>query len=80
MKNVVIVEAKRTPIGTFGGSLSSFTAPELGAMAILEEKPAGHYSWVRLALWSDINLYGTLVQEGGPRKESHHGGYDVLVL
>jgi acetyl-CoA C-acetyltransferase len=36
MKNVVIVEAKRTPIGTFGGSLASFTAPELGAMAILE--------------------------------------------
>ncbi len=36
MKNVVIVEAKRTPIGAFGGSLASFTAPELGAMAILE--------------------------------------------
>ncbi len=36
MKNVVIVEAKRTPIGAFGGSLSSFSAPELGAMAILE--------------------------------------------
>ena len=36
MKNVVIVEAKRTPIGTFGGALASFTAPELGAMAILE--------------------------------------------
>ena len=36
MRNVVIVEAKRTPIGAFGGSLSSFTAPELGATAILE--------------------------------------------
>ena len=36
MKNEVIVEAKRTPIGTFGGALASFTAPELGAMAILE--------------------------------------------
>ncbi len=36
MRDVVIVEAKRTPIGAFGGSLSSFTAPELGAMAILE--------------------------------------------
>lgn len=36
MKNVVIVEAKRTPIGSFGGSLSSFTAPELGSMAIIE--------------------------------------------
>lgn len=36
MRNVVIVEAKRTPVGTFGGSLSSFSAPELGAMAIIE--------------------------------------------
>tara|TARA_R110000868_G_scaffold383578_13_gene650803 strand:+ start:15735 stop:16913 length:1179 start_codon:yes stop_codon:yes gene_type:complete len=36
MRNVVIVEAKRTPIGSFGGNLSSFTAPELGAAAILE--------------------------------------------
>lgn len=36
MRNVVIVKAKRTPIGAFGGNLSSFSAPELGAMAILE--------------------------------------------
>jgi acetyl-CoA C-acetyltransferase len=36
MRNVVIVAAKRTPIGAFGGGLASFTAPELGAMAILE--------------------------------------------
>ncbi len=36
MRDVVIVEAKRTPIGAFGGSLSSFTAPELGSMAIIE--------------------------------------------
>ncbi len=34
MKNAVIVGACRTPIGSFGGSLSSFTAPELGAAAI----------------------------------------------
>ncbi|HKK45684.1 MAG TPA: acetyl-CoA C-acyltransferase [Balneolaceae bacterium] len=36
MRNVVIVEAKRTPIGSFGGSLSSYTAPELGAATITE--------------------------------------------
>jgi acetyl-CoA C-acetyltransferase len=36
MKNVVIVAAKRTPLGSFGGSLSSFTAPELGASVIFE--------------------------------------------
>ncbi|MEQ8578334.1 MAG: acetyl-CoA C-acyltransferase [Balneola sp.] len=36
MRDVVIVEAKRTPIGAFGGSLASFTAPELGSTAIIE--------------------------------------------
>ncbi|MTI89474.1 MAG: acetyl-CoA C-acyltransferase [Balneolaceae bacterium] len=36
MREVVVVSAKRTPIGAFGGSLSSFTAPELGAASILE--------------------------------------------
>lgn len=34
MKNAVIVAARRTPLGSFGGSLSSFTAPELGAAVI----------------------------------------------
>ncbi len=36
MKNVVIVEAKRTPLGSFGGSLSDMSAPELGATTIIE--------------------------------------------
>lgn len=35
-ESVVIVAAKRTPIGSFGGSLSGFTAPELGAAAIFD--------------------------------------------
>lgn len=34
MKKVVIVSAKRTPIGSFNGSLSSFTASQLGSFAI----------------------------------------------
>ncbi len=41
MRDVVIVEAKRTPIGSFGGNLASFTAPELGSMAILEVVKSG---------------------------------------
>lgn len=36
MRNVVIVEAKRTPVGSFGGNLSSFSAPELGSATITE--------------------------------------------
>lgn len=34
MKEVVIVSAVRTPIGSFLGSLSSVPAPQLGAVAI----------------------------------------------
>lgn len=34
MKEVVIVSALRTPIGSFGGTLSSFSASQLGAVAI----------------------------------------------
>lgn len=34
MKKVYIVSAVRTPIGSFGGSLSSLTAPQLGSIAI----------------------------------------------
>ena len=36
MKEAVIVSACRTPIGSFGGSLSSFPAPRLGAIVIEE--------------------------------------------
>ncbi|BAP31382.1 acetyl-CoA acetyltransferase [Chryseobacterium sp. StRB126] len=34
MKEAFIIAAKRTPIGGFMGSLSGFTAPQLGALAI----------------------------------------------
>jgi len=33
-KTVYIVSAVRTPLGSFGGSLKDFTAPQLGAIAI----------------------------------------------
>ncbi len=36
MKEVVIVSACRTPIGKFQGGLSSFSAPQLGALAVAE--------------------------------------------
>ncbi len=34
MKEVVIVSATRTPVGSFGGSLSGFSATQLGALVI----------------------------------------------
>lgn len=50
MKDVVVVSAVRTPMGSFGGVLSSVSAPKLGAAAI------------KGAL-SKINLNPSLVQE-----------------
>jgi acetyl-CoA C-acetyltransferase len=40
-RNVVIVSAARTPIGSFGGALSPLTAPQLGAVAISEALARG---------------------------------------
>jgi hypothetical protein len=34
VRDVVIVSAVRTPIGSFGGSLASLTAPQLGSIAV----------------------------------------------
>src|SRR6478752_345650 len=34
MKEVYIISAVRTPIGSFGGSLASLTAPALGSIAV----------------------------------------------
>jgi acetyl-CoA C-acetyltransferase len=34
MKEVYIISAVRTPIGSFGGSLASLTAPQLGSIAV----------------------------------------------
>lgn len=50
MKDIVVVSAVRTPMGSFGGVLSSVSAPKLGAAAI------------KGAL-SKINLNPSLVQE-----------------
>ncbi|PJA18744.1 MAG: acetyl-CoA C-acyltransferase, partial [Elusimicrobia bacterium CG_4_10_14_0_2_um_filter_63_34] len=33
-KDIFILSAKRTPIGSMNGALSSYTAPQLGAKAI----------------------------------------------
>jgi acetyl-CoA C-acetyltransferase len=36
MQTPVIIAAKRTPVGSLGGTLSAFSAPELASMTILE--------------------------------------------
>jgi acetyl-CoA acetyltransferase len=42
MHNVVIVSATRTPIASFQGALSDFTAPKLGAIAIRSALEKAH--------------------------------------
>jgi acetyl-CoA C-acetyltransferase len=41
-RGVVIVAAKRTPIGTFMGGLQNFPATQLGSFAIKGALSAGH--------------------------------------
>lgn len=59
-KNVVIVSAARTPIGSFMGSLSSFTAAQLGSIAI---KGALDKINLNPALVQEV-LMGNVVQAG----------------
>lgn len=67
MKRIFIVGAKRTPIGKFGGSLSTFSASELGAKVISavlkqsklpKEKILYDYKLTPLAEWIDSSLVG----------------------
>lgn len=58
MKEVYIISAVRTPIGSFGGSLKGFTATQLGAIAI---KGALEKAGVKPSLVNDV-LMGAVIQ------------------
>jgi len=58
MKEVYIISAVRTPIGSFGGSLKSFTATQLGAIAI---KGAVEKAGISSAQVEDV-LMGCVIQ------------------
>jgi acetyl-CoA C-acetyltransferase len=58
MKEIVIVSAVRTPMGSFGGSLKSLSAPELGAIAI---KGALEKAGVAPGLVTDVFM-GAVIQ------------------
>ncbi len=58
MKEVYIISAVRTPIGSFGGSLKSVTATQLGAIAI---KGALVKAGIEPGLVEDV-LMGTVIQ------------------
>ncbi|MBL0201427.1 MAG: acetyl-CoA C-acyltransferase [Chitinophagaceae bacterium] len=58
MKEVYIISAVRTPMGSFGGSLKGFTATQLGAIAI---KGALEKAGVKPELVNDV-LMGAVIQ------------------
>ncbi len=58
MKEVYIISAVRTPIGSFGGSLKGFTATQLGAVAI---KGSLEKAGVKPELVNDV-LMGSVMQ------------------
>jgi acetyl-CoA C-acetyltransferase len=58
MKEVYIISAVRTPIGSFGGSLKGFTATQLGAVAI---KGALEKARVKPEMVNDV-LMGSVIQ------------------
>lgn len=58
MKEVVIISAVRTPIGSFGGSLKGFSATQLGAIAI---KGAVAKAGIQPAQVDDV-LMGSVIQ------------------
>lgn len=58
MKEVYIISAVRTPIGSFGGSLKGFSATQLGAIAI---KGALEKAGVKPELVNDV-LMGSVIQ------------------
>lgn len=57
---VVILSASRTPVGSFNGALKSFTAPQLGVVAL---KDALAKSKVDPALVEEV-YFGNVVQAG----------------
>lgn len=60
MKEVVIVSAARTAIGTFNGSLSSFSAPELGSIIIKAALERAHLAGEAV----DEVILGNVLQAG----------------
>jgi len=82
MKEVVIVSAARTPFGKFGGGLKSFTASDLGGLAIKEALKRANITGEQV----DEVIYGTVIAAGQgqvpARQASVKGGipYEVPCL
>jgi acetyl-CoA C-acetyltransferase len=60
MKEVVIVDAIRTPVGSFGGSLKSIPAVELGTIVVKEIIKRNHFDPAKV----DELIFGCVLQAG----------------
>ena len=67
MKEVYILSAVRTPIGKFGGGLSSFSATQLGGFAIEE---AVKRSGIDKHAVQEV-VMGNLLQDASSRRKHH---------
>ena len=56
MKEVVIISAARTAIGSFGGSLTNFSATELGVFAAKEAIAKALGTGIGEIHWKDIEI------------------------
>ncbi len=74
MREVVIVSAVRTPVGKFQGSLQSFSAPQLGALAVREAVRRAGVEAAQI----DECIMGCVLQAGlgqnPARQAALHGG------
>jgi acetyl-CoA C-acetyltransferase len=74
MREVVIVSAVRTPVGKFQGSLQSFSAPQLGALAVREAVRRAGVESAQI----DECIMGCVLQAGlgqnPARQAALHGG------
>src|ERR1700689_1870851 len=74
MKETVIVSAVRTPVGKFQGSLQSFSAPKLGALAVREAVLRARLEAAQI----DECIMGCVLQAGlgqnPARQAAIHGG------
>jgi acetyl-CoA C-acetyltransferase len=74
MREVVIVSAARTPVGKFQGSLQSFSAPQLGALAVREAVRRARVESAQI----DECIMGCVLQAGlgqnPARQAALHGG------
>ncbi len=74
MDDVVIVSAVRTPIGKFQGSLSDFSAPQLGAMVVKEAVERAHLGPKQGEEWIMGNVISAGLGQNPARQAALNGG------